>query len=504
MPVPTAWRQVVNKAAVVAGVLALGCTENTFTQVTKIDVFQQQRKNTVDVLLVVDNSCSMIEEQKKLAQNFSSFIQYFDGTGVDWQLGVITTDMESEKARGHLVGGEDEIVLVNSTGNEVDRVAYSHEWAVASGMAYSLDPTWYSSVYNDAVGRWCAVEGGSPGEPNASCGGDVGAGADPTRGAVIVTEFMADPSASADELGEWVELTNISDADVDLSGYTLLDDGRNSFGVPDGTTILAGESLVFGRSADSATNGGVEVDVELGDDFGLNNDVLLLNPAVEGPEEIFAEMVAQGIGGSGLEMGLEVTRRALTDPEVAAHNAGLVREGANLTILVVSDEEDSSPDPVDDYLSDFAMVKGEAAFRDHSLMNVSAVVGDSPPPFEGEPSCSSANGNADYGSRYVYAVYQTSGLVDSICDDDFSPLVSQLGLTLSGLLAEFDLSAYPDLDTLEVGLYQTNSEDSKIRDLTLDVDYTYVEDRNSIRFEFEQVPESEQYIQAEYKVRSGK
>ena len=551
-----------NNRAIVGTLLLLGCTENTFSQLTKIDVFQQQRKNTVDVLLVVDNSCSMIDEQKKLAANFDSFIQYFEGTDVDWQLGVITTDIEQEQFQGRLVGGDDEIVLVDETGTEVDRVAYTHDWSVEGGVAYSLDPTWYSTVYNDSFAHWCLADAGTPGQVNAGCGGDVGEGPDPTLGMVVITEFMADPSgqtdtsAVADELGEWVEISNIGTEAILLDGWFLLDDGRNSFAIPDGTTIVAGGSLVFGRSADATVNGGVNVDVELGADFGLNDDVLLLNPYVQGPEEIFGEMVAQGTTGSGLEMGLEATRRAITDPELTfapadkdrpcspadgeicddycadddstfackdaggecmdvpervqgtCHfegglNYGLVREGANLTILVVSDEEDSSPDPVNDYLSDFAMVKGEAAFRDHSIMNVSAVVGDSPPEFEGEPSCSSADGYADYGSRYVYAVSQTSGLVDSICDDDFSPIVSQLGLTLSGLLAEFALSAYPDLDSLAVGLYETNDESTKIRDLTLDVDYTYVEERNSIRFEFAQVPESEQYIQAEYKVRSG-
>jgi hypothetical protein len=136
-------------------------------------------------------------------------------------------------------------------------------------------------------------------------------------------------------------------------------------------------------------------------------------------------------------------------------------------------------------------------------MNVSAVVGSEPPEFAGEPSCVSANGAAVYGHRYVHAVALTGGLADSICDEDFSPLVSQLGLTLSGLQAEFELSRYPVLESLKVAIYSSPDNDSKIRDLTLDTDYTYVEERNSLRFEFGQVPESEQYIVAEYKVRSG-
>lgn len=489
-------------AGALAGVLA-GCTENTFTQLTKVDVFQQQRKNTVDVLLVVDNSCSMIEEQQKLATNFDSFIQYFDSADVDWQVGVVTTDMEQEQFAGHLIGGDDEIVLVDAAGTEVERVSYDHDWAVAEGEAYALDPSWYNAVSNDAQGKWCTAGAGSPGSANAACGIAEGSGANDAYGAVIVTEFMANPAGVADDQGEWFEVTNVSASDVDLTGWTVIDNGRNAFSVPDGTTVAAGGTLVFARSTDTAQNGGVVAQVALGADFTLNNDLLLLTDETEGPAEVFSELVAQGTSGSGLEMGLEAAYAALYDEDVAEHNAGLVREEANLSILVVSDEEDSSPEPVDWYLRKFADKKGEAAYRDHSLMNVSAVVGDSPPPFDGEPSCSSDSGNAAYGHRYVDAVAKTGGLVDSICDEDFSPLVSQLGLTLSGLQAEFTLSAYPQLDSLQVGLYATAETESKIRDLTLDVDYTYVEERNAIHFDYEQLPESEQYLLVEYKIRSG-
>ena len=226
-------------------------------------------------------------------------------------------------------------------------------------------------------------------------------------------------------------------------------------------------------------------------------------------KEIFQEMVAQGTSGSGIEMGLEAVRLATTEPLTSAAqdgtgaNDGFLRSEANFSVLIVSDEEDSSPLPVYEYLRDFADLKGEAAYRDHTLMNVSAVIGDRAPEFDGEPSCSSDNGVADWGRRYLEAVEDTQGLVDSICDDDFSPIVNQLGLTLSGLEADFALSRVPVLDTLKVSIYDDADESSKVKDLTLDTDYTYVAESNTIHFEFDQVPEPEQYILAEYKVQSG-
>lgn len=481
------------------------CTQDSgFTQDENLDTFRQNRKNTFDLLLVVDNSCSMQAEQHKLATNFDTFIQAFDGTDVDWQLGVVTTDVEEESARGRLIGGDDEIVLANASGNEQDRVSYLASWGMAEGQALALDPSWFTAISNDKADHWCAVGVGTPGAWNAACGLDAeGGGADSRYGSVLITEILADPAGVADDLGEWVELTNIAAEDVDLSGWHVQDDGRNDYTIPDGTVIAAGSSLVLARSVDVTLNGGILADLELGADFTLNNNLLFIGTSTEGANEIFAEMVAQGISGSGMEQGLEAARLVVTEPNSSTFNPGFVRPDANLNLMIFSDEEDLSPDPVPTYLSDFAALKGDAAFRDHRLMNVSAVVGSEPPDFEGEYSCESRNGSAVYGHRYVDAVSQTGGLIDSICDEDFTPLVAELGLTLSGLQAEFELSKFPDLDSLEVAIYSSPETDSKLQDLTLDTDYSYVEERNSIRFEFAQMPESETYIVAQYKIRSG-
>ncbi|MDP2310305.1 MAG: lamin tail domain-containing protein [Pseudomonadota bacterium] len=483
--------------------LSAGCSDYEYSQPTHEDVFIQNQLNTVDLLLVVDNSCSMVEEQSKLAGNFDSFIQYFDEAEVDWQLGVITTDVDQAKFSGHLIGGDDEIVLADAGGREIDRVEYDRDWPVGPGVVLSLDPSYFAATSNDSASKWCVDVAATPGASNPGCAG-TGPGTDASRGAVIITEFAPDPDGVADAAGEWVELTNISAETVDLTGYSLLDDGRNLYAFPDGTMLAAGEALVLGRTLD------VEgADLAVGTDFTLNNHDLFLTAATAEPEEIFAEMVAQGITGSGIEMGLEAVRLAITEPlrSVAADgtgaNDGFIRDEANFSVLIVSDEEDSSPLPVNDYLSIYADMKGEDAYRNHARMNVSAVIGDRAPEFEGEPSCSSANGQADWGRRYLRAVEETVGLVDSICDDDFSPIVNELGLTLSGLQADFALSGMPRLDSLKVSIYADADESSKIRDLTLDVDYSYIEEENLIRFELDQVPESQQYILVEYQVQSG-
>jgi hypothetical protein len=56
----------------------------------------------VDVLFVVDNSASMEEEQASMATHFASFMTYADGLGIDYQIGVTTTDVEAHE--GALLG----------------------------------------------------------------------------------------------------------------------------------------------------------------------------------------------------------------------------------------------------------------------------------------------------------------------------------------------------------------------------------------------------------------
>ncbi len=63
------------------------------------DTFVQEANQAVDLLWVVDNSCSMAEEQTTLAAAAGTFLGYLDAEGVDWQVGVVTTD------NGSLQGG---------------------------------------------------------------------------------------------------------------------------------------------------------------------------------------------------------------------------------------------------------------------------------------------------------------------------------------------------------------------------------------------------------------
>jgi hypothetical protein len=73
---------------------------------TRVDRTVQVTVPAVDVLFVVDNSCSMSEEQSALASNFNSFINYFVGSGLDYHVGVVSTGWDDAADRGKLRQGE--------------------------------------------------------------------------------------------------------------------------------------------------------------------------------------------------------------------------------------------------------------------------------------------------------------------------------------------------------------------------------------------------------------
>lgn len=73
----------------------LGQTERT-------DRFLQVVQPQVDVLWIVDNSLSMVEDRELLAQAFPRFVDWFLEADADWHVGVITTDMVTPGHQGAL------------------------------------------------------------------------------------------------------------------------------------------------------------------------------------------------------------------------------------------------------------------------------------------------------------------------------------------------------------------------------------------------------------------
>lgn len=92
--------------AAISALSSSGCKiENIINAQRATDTFYQLEVTEVDILFVVDNSNSMLEEQAALAAGFDSFVAELEGANSNFHIGVISTDQDSaDPERGYLIG----------------------------------------------------------------------------------------------------------------------------------------------------------------------------------------------------------------------------------------------------------------------------------------------------------------------------------------------------------------------------------------------------------------
>lgn len=135
--------------------------------------------------------------------------------------------------------------------------------------------------------------------------------------------------------------------------------------------------------------------------------------------------------------------RTMTDgtKACAGWNGGFMRDDAALEIILISDEEDQSPATPAFYIDFFNSIKG---FANQNLMHVHAIVGDK------GSGCTSNNGDADAGNRYIEVQEATGGVFASICDSDFSDALTDIGNVAFGLKKQFFLTRTADPSTVKL------------------------------------------------------
>jgi beta-lactamase superfamily II metal-dependent hydrolase len=139
-------------------------------------------------------------------------------------------------------------------------------------------------------------------------------------GDVVVSEFLANPAAVADSVGEWLELRNTTPAAIDLVGFKVRDQSLDLFVLPT-LTIPAYGYVTFGAWGNPAQNGGLTPSyVWPATTFFLSNTADEIE--VVSPQNVVLDSVVYGTGsGIPVHSGFSIERKDATAPPWASNFA---------------------------------------------------------------------------------------------------------------------------------------------------------------------------------------
>lgn len=242
------------------------------------------------------------------------------------------------------------------------------------------------------------------------------------------------------------------------------------------------------------------------------------------PVARFRQNASVGIQGSGDEKGLLAAMLALSPPLTApgGHNAGFLRDDAALFIIILSDEEDSSCDPVrldqggctnpisfglPAYYARF--FEGLKGYGRKDYVTVGAIVSVKSESLSSTlVGCRSVDDPSDvaqYAPRYIEVAELTGGLATDICEDDYLPALQNLGFMATGAKSTFLLSRAPYHDSIKVLVRIPGETEPRVQVRGTDYDYepcagTAGGVLNAIRFRPNALPPAGSTVEVEYPV----
>ena len=204
---------------------------------------------------------------------------------------------------------------------------------------------------------------------------------------------------------------------------------------------------------------------------------MIIDHNTPSPESAISNEVLVGIGGHGMEKGLETSRAALSNSSSAGPGGNFFREDATLAVIYVSDEPDHSGS-WSNFINFFDTIKPPGEFIPY------AVIGDHP------SGCSMQGyGSAQYGSGYWDIVDYYGGSWYSICAADWGVQLQNMANSMAGRRA-----------------YNLEEEDPIESTITVTVngqvvnEWYYDPNTNQVIFSTGSVPDAGQTIGIEYAV----
>ena len=156
---------------------------------------------------------------KTLTFNANTIVGYQSGNASTWTISPSEYVVIARNGDGnfYMTNTGMSMELVDNNNNVLHQATWG---SVVSGKSYEQDQS-------SPTSNWVATGSPSPGQIN-SAGGTTTM----TPGDIVISEVMANPWPSYDNAswpgGEWVEIMNTGNSDIDLTGYKLLDAAGNT------------------------------------------------------------------------------------------------------------------------------------------------------------------------------------------------------------------------------------------------------------------------------------
>jgi hypothetical protein len=366
----------------------------------QVDLFEQKQVQQVDILWVVDNSSSMQAKQDRLKNNIHSFMQYLEAQSIDYHLGVVSTDTFDPNQSGRLQNkaGLPQPWINSDAGTNAESFFFqniglgelgSGDEKGLLGAMYALTPPLsppVASANPDAGALNCARL--------ASGGVDCFIRPNATLYTIIISD-EEDSSCSPIQSSGINVGEGCTDPDIRAAG---------GYGTTD----------YWSRFFSGAKDGGVSRIATI-----VTTDATQRDCATEFNQ--FCDSVAAKCAGNTLDCNQNATGTCCS--ALYQCNADLFAKAQRCHVR---------PYPG----------AGDPGYSSGTATTGTRIYGS----WNGCKS-QAADGGIDftgiYGPRYVTVAQATGGIATSICDQDYTPALSKLGLQASGLRSDFPLSRAP-------------------------------------------------------------
>jgi len=259
----------------------------------------------------------------------------------------------------------------------------------------------------------------------------------------VQSDDPSQPTATADQDGEGVPDGYATDSFTQVgnneSDVLWVVDNSCSMGDEQGQL---GDDFSYFYSVVTAAGVDYRIATVTTDDEDFQGSPAVITPTTPNGAVEFADNCLVGTWGSATERGLQYGYNALSQAiNNQAPNTGFWRQDAGLRVVYVSDENDQSGN-WSSWLSSYQALKA-----DPDYVVLSAICGT-----DGyvAQSCSGPGGSAYPGTGYVDVANATGGVLGSICESDWSTVLTNLAWITVNLADTFELSYAPIPSTIDV------------------------------------------------------